>query len=122
MQFFLDTYALIAIIQGNSNFQKYSEEEGITLKTNLMELYYILLRDYGESAAEQGLQQFESIGKDIPINSIRKAMKFRNEHRKQNFSYIDCLGYMFARENKILFVTGDNEFKGKEGVEFRKEE
>jgi predicted nucleic acid-binding protein len=45
-------------------------------------------------------------------------MKFRIENRKQNLSFFDCAGYVFAMENGMTFVTGDREFRNMKGVEF----
>ena len=42
------------------------------------------------------------------------------ENKKQNMSFFDCVGYVYARENNIKFVTGDKEFEKKEGVLFIK--
>ena len=44
-------------------------------------------------------------------------MVFRHKHAKTRFSYIDCLGYTYALENKSSFLTGDRAFKDMENVE-----
>lgn len=33
---------------------------------------------------------------------------------------VDCIGYVYAKENGLRFVTGDKEFEGMENVEFVK--
>ena len=44
MKYFLDTYALIEIAEGNLKYQKYLESDAVTLKDNLAELFYFLLK------------------------------------------------------------------------------
>ena len=47
-----------------------------------------------------------------------RAVRFRIDNNKQNLSFFDCVGYIFAVENSMKFVTGDREFKDKPQVEF----
>ncbi len=117
MKFFLDTYALIEIAEGNDDFKKYLESESITLKNNLVELYYFLLKKYGEDYANKSLQLFSKIAADYEINIIPEATKLRLKEKKKNFSYIDCLGYIFSRKYNYAFLTGDRSFSKFEGVE-----
>ena len=53
---------------------------------------------------------------ELSIEIIAKAMIFRHHHAKTRFSYIDCFGYTYARENKMLFLTGDRAFQGMNNV------
>ena len=46
------------------------------------------------------------------------ASKFRKLHSSKDFSMTDCIGYAYAKEKGLTFVTGDEEFKGFENVEF----
>jgi len=55
-----------------------------------------------------------------PRSMFRETMLFRLKYKKQKLSYFDALGYIFARRKKILFATGDKEFKKLSGVEYRK--
>ena len=43
---------------------------------------------------------------------------FKVDNAKKNVSFFDAVGYIYSRENRLLFVTGDKEFKNLEGVEF----
>ena len=117
MRYFLDTYALIEIAEGSPNYKKYLESDAVTLKDNLAELYYFLLRKYDEKTADFFLNNFSRITVELPIPIIASAMGFRHRHIKSRFSYIDCLGYSYALENKRLFLTGDRAFEGMENVE-----
>ena len=117
MKYFLDTYALIEIAEGNPKYQKYINSDAVTLKDNLAELYYSLLKKYDEKTADFFLNNFSRITVELPIPIIAIAMGFRHGHTKSGFSYIDCLGYYYALENKRLFLTGDRAFEGMENVE-----
>ena len=117
MKYFLDTYGLIEIAQGNKVYEKYLEGDIITLKYNLAELFYFLLRKYDEKAANFFLEKFSKLAVDLPFEIISKAMIFRYSNKKFDFSYIDCFGYMLAIENKRIFLTGDRAFKNLGDVE-----
>ncbi|HLC64916.1 MAG TPA: PIN domain-containing protein [Candidatus Nanoarchaeia archaeon] len=117
MKYFLDTYALIEIAEGNQAYQKFLESDVVTLKENLAELFYFLLKKYDEKAADFFLEKFSRITAELPISVIPKAMIFRYNHKKTSFSYIDCFGYVYALEDKRFFLTGDRAFKGMENVE-----
>lgn len=117
MRYFLDTYALIEIAEGSPNYQKYLESDAVTLKDNLAELHYFLLKKYDDKTAEFFLNQFSKIAVELPVPIIAKAMIFRHKHVKIRFSYIDCLGYICSLEDKRIFLTGDRAFEGMENVE-----
>jgi len=116
--YFLDTYALIEIIKGNKNYQKFLESEIFTSIFNLYELYFSLLRDYNKQTAKKFFEQF--MGKVLQIKDeyIFEASKFKLQNRKQKLSYADCLGYIIALLYNMKFLTGDKEFEDKENVEF----
>lgn len=120
--FFFDTYALIEIVKGNPKYQYYTKEEFITTKLNLMEVYYSLLRLFDENMAEHYFNYF--IPACIPINdqTIKNAMKFRLEQRKQKnlMSYVNCIGYLVALESNVRLLTGEKHFVGLSNVEFVK--
>ena len=117
MKFFLDTYALIEIAKGNAKFERYLNSDAVTLKDNLAELFYFYLREYNEKTAHSILNKYSRIAGDLPLTTIPKAMKFKHTHKKERFSYIDCLGYAYALENNRFFLTGDRAFSGLKNVE-----
>jgi len=41
-----------------------------------------------------------------------KGLIFREDNKKKNYSIFDAIGYKFAIENEMIFVTGDKAFKG----------
>ena len=117
MKYFLDTYALIEIAGGNEKYEKYVEEDAVTLKENLAELSYFLLRKYDEKTAVYFLNRFSRLAAELPLEIVEKAMVFRHSHKKFRFSYIDCFGYVYALNMKLIFLTGDRAFQGLERVE-----
>ncbi len=122
MKYFFDTYALFEIFFGNENYSKYLDSEVVTTRLNLMEIYYHLLRDYGEEVAEKYYD--ETIGYSIEFtdNNIKDAMKFRLKMKKKKkaLSYVDALGYIIAKRMSIRFLTGDAAFEDVANVEYVK--
>lgn len=116
----LDTYALVEIHDQNPNFINYLDEDFVIPELVMAEFYSLILRDYNEKTANYLFKRFEPFISPVGINLMIKAVKYRYENRKQNLSFFDCVGYIFARENGMKFVTGDKEFENKEGVEFIK--
>jgi predicted nucleic acid-binding protein len=120
MKYFLDTYAIIEIIQGNPKYKKFSYTENITLNQNLAELCYGFLKENDEESMIKYFEKYSKISVSLPQNTIVKAMKFKRKCKNKKFSYIDCMGYIYSKLNNFIFVTGDKEFKDIEGVEFIK--
>ena len=118
--YFFDTYAFIEIVKGSKEYEDYLDSTIITTKLNLLELHYILLKERGLAVADAAYDFFCEHTVDVSDNAIRESSKFRYKNKDKNFSYIDCIGYIIARMRGILFLTGDNAFKGMEGVEFVK--
>jgi|SRR3989344_1195991 len=118
--YFADTYALVEIIKGNKNYQKFLTKNLFTSIFNLYELYYILLRDYNEIQAKHFFSYFKKNIIKFSDNSIFSASKFKLDKNKRDISYTDSLGYSIALENNIKFLTGDKEFKDLPNVEFVK--
>ena len=119
-KFFWDSYAVIETIKGNSNFNPYLDDEVIITISNLTEIYFSALKDLGETTAEKIYQQYSPSVTEVPDTVIKKAMKFKLKNKDKNFSYTDCIGYIYATENDFIFLTGDKEFENLENVEFVK--
>ena len=118
--FLADTYALIELLGGNPNYKPYLNHILITTKFNLIELYYHFLQDYGKETADKYLNLYSRFVIPITDGSIRNGMEFKLKHKKENLSYVDCIGYALALELGIKFLTGDEKFKNKDDVEFVK--
>ena len=121
LTYFFDTYAFYELIKGNPNYKKYEKEISlITTKLNLMELHYGLLRDEGEEIAEIYYDKFLKFCVEIDDDTIKTANTFRLKNYKRKLSHVDCLGYILAKKLNAKFLTGDEQFKDFENVEFVK--
>jgi len=122
MPYFFDTYAIIKYLQGDKKFHKYFKKGGILTRLNLMELYFRMLREYGEKEAERIYAAFSIYLADYDENSMKEAMKFRLKMQLlgRDISYSDAIGYQLSLKHKIRFLTGDKEFEGIDNVEFVK--
>lgn len=118
--YFLDTYALVEIIKKNGSFNKFQATSNFTGLMNLLELHHQIMKNFNEQTADEITEKLKSIVIDIAINDIKEASKFRIKNSKRKFSYIDCLGYNMALNRKMMFVTGDQQFKDFADVEFIK--
>lgn len=90
----------------------------MTIKLNLMELHYGLLRKYNQLIADTHFDAFMKYAVELDNEIIKKANAFRLIHKAKKLSYIDCLGYITAKKMGIKFLTGDKQFKDMENVEF----
>jgi len=86
----------------------------------LTEFYGYLYRKYNQQTADFWLKKLSFLSEKAPIEILIKAIIYKITNKKYNLSFFDCVGYMFALENNIPFVTGDKQFQDKEGVEFIK--
>lgn len=120
MGFFYDTYAIISLIEGSENYNKYKSNIITTGILNFAELYNIFLRNQGKQTADYWAKKLNFNIIEIDKDSISKAVKLRFDNRKENLSLTDCVGYILALKNNIKFLTGDEKFEDKENVEFVK--
>ena len=121
MGYFFDSYAIIELIMGNENYLKFKDESINTSTTNLMEVYYFLLRTYNKETADFWMKKLNfNLSNIIKLDVALKSSYFRFNSKKEKLSYIDCLGYILSREMNMKFLTGDSKFKNRENVEFVK--
>ena len=116
----LDTYAIVEIYLGNEKFSEYLNVDFVINDFTLAEFYGVLLKEYGESEADLWLRKLERYSLQVSIKILIEAIKFRQEHKKQNISFFDAIGYIFSVKNGYYFVTGDKEFENFPNVEFKK--
>ena len=117
---FLDSYAIIEILKNNPNYEKIAEATPVSTRTHLVEVAYHLLSEMPEEKASKILDSLNMKTIEIQENQTLKIAAFRKEHAKKKFSYIDCIGYVLAKENSLLFVTGNRQFKEMPNTEFIK--
>ena len=117
--YFFDSYAILAIIQDNPAYAHYKQCKMATTALNLIEVNYILLRDYGMRIVDAfyhalipTLVEYEHV--------IQEANVMRLQMKKRNVSAADCVGYTLAKLAGIKFLTGDKEFENLPNVEFIK--
>jgi len=118
---FFDTYALFEIIKGSKNYENYARGISIiTTKLNLLELHYALLRVKGKEEADFYFEEFNQFCVRYNDEVLKEASEFRLNNYKRDLSYIDCVGYIVARKLGVKFLTGDQQFKEFDNVEFVK--
>lgn len=122
--FFADTYAIIEILKGNENYKPYADLKLVTTEFNLLELSYALVRDYGKSKA---LEILSDVRDSLEIVGVKdedfvnaSELRLESKRKGRNLSLVDCLGYVVAKRLNVKFLTGDEEFKDLENVEFVK--
>lgn len=119
--YFFDTYAFYELMGGNKNYGPYAKGIAIvTTRLNLMELHYGLLVKYGKEEADKCYDRLVKFAVEVDDEIIKKSNEFRAYSKGKNISYVDCIGYTIAKSRNIKFLTGDNQFKGLENVEFVK--
>lgn len=114
----LDTYALIEIRKGNPKFSFLLNKEIIITDLTMAEFYSVLYRENDENTAIYWHKKLEFYCRAVSRNILIRALKYRIDNKKEGLSIFDCIGYIYAEENNMKFVTGDKAFKDKEGVMF----
>ena len=116
--FFFDTYAIFEIIKGNPNYRAYAESRIITTIFNLAELNRNLKKEKDKKIADEYTDKYSEFIVDVIIDDIKNAMDLKLI--KKNMSIPDVIGYTVAKRLDVKFLTGDNDFKDMENVEFVK--
>jgi len=119
-RYFWDSYAVIEVVKGNINYAPYRNEEIIITIFNLTEIYYSILRDFDKEKADEIYEKYYSSVIEVSEEIIKEAMEFKLENKGNRISYADAIGYIYAKRNNLVFLTGDKEFEDLENVEFVK--
>ena len=130
MAFLVDTYALMEwFIWENMNYEQYfyqiqNKKTSYVSEITLVELFHHIYHNEGERTAEliySSVIHHLNIAK-LDQDIIKNAGIFRSEmlKKKRSLSYADCLNYSIAKKQKVKLLTGDEDFKGLENVEFVK--
>ena len=120
LNYFFDSYAIIEIIKKNPKYLPYSEESIVITLFNLAEIYWSVLLDLGEEKAEEIYSKFRENVDEVDDDTLKEAIRFRKQHKKQDLSYTDCIGYIYAKRHSLKFLTGDSKFEKLPSVEFVK--
>jgi len=120
-EFFYDSYALLAIVFGQTSYTPYtSGTKIVTTLMNLYEAYYILLQKNLVGEARQMFERFLPFCTPLHPHTIIDAANFRLINSRKKISYVDALGYSIAQQLHVHFLTGDDAFKDMPNVEFVK--
>lgn len=114
----LDSYALWEIQFGNEKFSGFLTEKFVITDWTFVEFYRTLLREYNKKTADYWFRKFKPYIRKVNIDILIKAVLFQYENKKRRMSLFDCVGYLFSKENNLKFLTGDKEFKHREGAYF----
>ncbi len=120
MAYFFDSYAIIELINQNENYAKFPTELIITHALHLAEVHYHFLKEHNKQTADFWIRQLDSELLDITEDIAVKSSSFKFENKKKKLSYADCIGYITAEKYNLKFLTGDNQFRDMENVEFVK--
>ncbi len=114
----LDTYALMEVSSGNPKFSLLMKEEFVITDPTMAEFYIIIRKKHNDQTAQYWHKRLAPFCMPVTRQTLINALVFREENKKGEVSIFDSVGYIFAIENGYVFVTGDKEFKNREGVRF----
>ena len=113
-------YALVEIHDGNPKFTPFLNEEIIITDLTMAEFYGVLYNRFDKITADYWNRKFKTFCVPVSQEILLKAAMLKVDLKKQGVSLIDCVGYTFALENNMDFVTGDKEFEKMKNVQFMK--
>lgn len=116
--YFSDTYALFKIIEGNPKYKGYSNCRIIITIFNLAEFNYNLKKEMSKERADKYTRDYYYCIVKVGIDDIIKAMDLKTKHK--NLSIPDAIGYVIAKKYHVKILTGDEDFRDLENVEFVK--
>jgi predicted nucleic acid-binding protein len=130
LPFLVDTYALMEwFVWDNKNYKKYFEQiqrrkNSYVSEITLVELFHHVYHNEGEDEAEiiySSVVNYLNIAK-MEEEVIKNAGIFRSKmlRKKKALSYADCINYSIAEKMNLKLLTGDEDFKGIQNVEFVK--
>jgi len=119
-EYFFDTYAIIEIMKGNPDYSKFKEMTFVTTHLNLSEFYYSLLKEMNETEAKKIISALNMEFIELDYEIALESSSFRYAYKEKKLSYADCIGYIVACKNNLIFLTGDNGFEKIDNVEFVK--
>lgn len=114
--YFFDTYAFFEIVNGNPNYKKYENASVITSIFNLAEFNYGLKKEYKDEISDELTEKYKIFLVDVTLDDVKKAMDLKIKNKK--LSIPDVIGYTLSLKHNVKFLTGDEEFKKIDNVEF----
>ena len=116
--YFFDTYALFEIIEGNPKYEGYFNCRIIITIFNLAEFNYNLKKEMSKEKADKYTRDYYDYLVEVEIDDVIKAVDLKTKHR--NLSIPDAIGYVIAKKYNVKILTGDEDFRDLENVEFVK--
>lgn len=77
MVIFLDTYAMVEILEGNKNYLTYRSKKFVTTRLNLFEFYYVILDKYGKEKADLVFKNYVGIAWEASNEILKSAAAFK---------------------------------------------
>ena len=81
--YFLDTYAMMEILKSNPSFERFRNTPNTTSNVNLLELHYIISREFGLERANQLMEKLKNIISEINLEDVKRASAFRLKKAKK---------------------------------------
>lgn len=116
--YFFDTYALFEIIRGNEKYANYAKIGGVTTIFNIAEFNYNLKKEMSKKEADKLTNDFKPQTVKVLWEDVIEAMDLKIGQK--DLSIPDAIGYIVAKRHKVKFLTGDEDFRDLENVEFVK--
>lgn len=119
-RFTLDAFPLVVLFshQKGWEFAKQkldevfnSDEQTLMSSVNLGEVYYSILRDRGQDAANHVLHYIENSQIEIIFPTMEQTIQAAKFKSGGGLSYADCYAAALALEHGISVITGDREFE-----------
>lgn len=120
----LDTYSLIAYLEGEAGKDKMIEifraarDSGRLLLLSVVnwgEVFHITLREAGRERADHVAHLISTLPIQIISADLDLAKQAAEFKATRKMSYADCFAAALAKSRKAELVTGDKEFKQVEG-------
>ena len=120
MTFILDAYPLIVLLSQQEGCEKVedlfqgdlqSPKRFLLSMINWGEIYYSILRNYGEESAEQSTEIIERLRVEVVPVDLALTKQAAIYKAGGGLSYADCFAAALAKRESATLVTGDPEFK-----------
>jgi predicted nucleic acid-binding protein len=117
-RYVFDSYALVALLEDRDGSQRVadliaSDDTEISMSVvNLGEVFYTVMREYGEEAACRVEARVYETGKIRIVEASWERVKAAARLKAGGgLSFADCFGAALARDLNAVLVTGDPEFE-----------
>jgi len=115
-----DSYAFFVFFQDEENADKVenllleAEKGNIRILLNIVnwgEIYYIIMRKFGEETAEKKMREIEQMPVEVILLDRELAREAARIKACHTLSYADSFAAALTKMGKGELITGDKEFK-----------